>query len=119
MKVITPFQSLPPGYTPAYRSQAPLLPGGGEAPGEYPPRIPVGPLLSAPVHTLTGTRGQTIHIHRHAYRTTHPDDTAWTAHGYAWRCHTCHTVGGAHDQYTPTLRSAERHHCTREGENTR
>lgn len=115
MKVITPFQSLPPGYTPAYRPQAPLLPGGGEAPGEYPPRIPVGPLLSGPLHTLTGTRGQTLHIHRHDY-STRPGDDAPTAHGYAYRCTHCRTIAGAHDTYTPTLRDAEHHHCPREGD---
>lgn len=79
--------------------------------GDDEDRIPIGPLLSEPLHITTGAHGQPIAIHRHAYRTTHPDDTAWTAHGHAWRCHTCNTVGGAHDQYTPTLRSAESHTC--------
>lgn len=74
-------------------------------------RIPIGPLLSDPLHVTEGAQGQPLAIHRHAYRTTQPDDAAWTAHGYAWLCHTCHTVGGAHDQYTPTLHSAEAHVC--------
>lgn len=108
---------LPAGYTLAMPLPAPPrspLPGaGGEGP---PPRIPVGPLLSGPLHTLTGTRGQTIHIHRHAYRQQHPDDAAWTAHGYAYRCTHCRTTGGAHDTYTPTLTAAETHHCPRKGD---
>lgn len=78
------------------------------------PATPVGPLISGIVTTTCGAHGQPVHLHRHAYRTTHPDDAAWTAHGYAWRCPTCHTIG-AHDQYTPTLHSAEAHTCPKGG----
>lgn len=93
---------------------APPLPGGGAAPDEAPPRIPVGPLLSGPVHTLTGPDGQPVHIHRHAYRTTRPNNAAWTAHGYAHRCTRCRTIAGAHDHYAPALNAAEAHTCPRE-----
>lgn len=106
---------LPPGFTPAYRDyrpQRPLLPlGGGAAPGDYPPRIPAGPPLSGVLTTVTGPDGQTVHLHRHTYRTTHPDDAAWTAHGYAYRCTRCRTIAGAHDVYASTLRDADAHRC--------
>ena len=106
---------LPPGFAPADRQHADaLFPGGGDAPAEHQSRIPVGPLLSGPIHTVTGDHGQTVHLHRHAYRTTHPDDAAWTAHGYAHRCTRCNTIGGAHDHYTPALTAAETHTCRKE-----
>lgn len=95
-----------------YTAVAPLETESAQ--GERGPLLPAGPLLSGPVHTTTGAEGQTVHIHRHAYRQQDPSDPAWTAHGYAHRCSRCRTIGGAHDQYRPALDAAEDHTCPRE-----
>ena len=74
----------------------------------------VGHILASPITHTTGAHGQTLAIHRYVDRIAELDDSNWPSHGHAWLCHTCRRVGGANDQYTPTLHSAESHTCPKE-----